>query len=354
MWKHIKEPLDTSPLQGKVPGYVIAIIEKCMKKDPAERYSSAADLQRALEAAIANIETSESDTIVQAAPRPGQLLLLHVEHQEASLPGAYREYEVTARISEGSFGEVYRAKERLSGQDVALKILKHEWLANEETVKRFRREAALLAGLSHPNVVRLINFGRYGQTFFLAMELLAGTTLDRLRRERGTLPPDEAVRYARGILSGLAAVHEAGIVHRDLKPANVQLTGDRAVIFDFGLAHAQDLSRMTMTGTFLGTVAYAAPEQVAALPVSGKTDVYALGVVLYELLTGRLPHEADSLVGLQHKKASEPPTPITAHRRDLPADIVGTLNRMLETDPDLRPTAAEARKMLDALRPAAG
>jgi len=147
------EPVDLAPLKDKAPEYVLDIIGRCLKKNPAERYPTADQLRRALEAAIDHIEKSEDVTMELAPPRPGQTLLLHVEYQETDLPGAYREYEIGPYLSGGTYGNVFRAKELLSGKPVALKILKREWLTNAEAVERFRREATLLSRLRHANVV---------------------------------------------------------------------------------------------------------------------------------------------------------------------------------------------------------
>ncbi|MGD0091065.1 MAG: serine/threonine-protein kinase [Planctomycetota bacterium] len=342
------DPVDLSPLHGRAPEYVIAIIAKCLRKKPEERYRSADEIRRALETAIDHLESTEtSETIVVAPPRPGQTVLLHVEYQEAGLPGSYREYEISSRIGGGAFGDVYSAQEKLSGKTVALKVLKHEWLADKEAVARFRREATLFSRLSHPNVLRVHNFGRYGASFFMAMDLLDGPTLEKIRRERGTLPLDEALRHTRAILRGLEAIHSAGIVHRDLKPANVAFMQEHIVIFDFGLARVTDMTRLTLSGEFRGTAQYASPEQARGEAVTSASDVYAAGVILYELLTGKIPHEAESVFGLLHKKAAEPPVPITAHRGDLPEAVVRMLNVLLETNPEKRPTATAAIRMLN-------
>ncbi|MCY3020781.1 MAG: serine/threonine-protein kinase [Planctomycetota bacterium] len=289
-------------------------------------------------------------TITLAPPRPGQTLLLHVEHAEVELPGSYREYEVETRIAEGNFGEVYRAREKLSGQEVALKILKREWLTDAQAVARFRREAEVLARLTHANVIRVYNFGRYGPSFFMALELMDGPTLEARMAERGIWPVGEALAHGIAVLRGLEAVHAAGIVHRDVKPSNVACLEGRLVIFDFGLAIGQDMSRLTLSGSFLGTPQYAAPEQAVGQPTTGASDVYAAGVILYQLLSGRLPHEADSVFGILHKKADEDPVPLAEHRADLPRAVLGAVDKMLEREAAKRPSAAAAAKMLEEAR----
>jgi len=340
------EAVDLSPLGDQVPEYVASIIGRCLKKDPVDRYQTADEVRRDLEAAIDHIEISAAQTMAMPAPREGQTLLLHVEYEEADLPGSYRPYEVGSYVGSGTYGDVYRATEKLSGREMALKILKREWLSDDDTVRRFRREAAVLARLAHPNILRVHNFGRYGPTFFIAMDLLEGRTLDELVRDRSPMQVGEAVSYSRQILSGLAVLHESGVIHRDLKPANVMASDDRAVIVDFGMARAADMSRMTMSGMFLGTPAYASPEQALGTEVMAASDVYAAGVSLYEMLSGHLPHEADSSQRWLQSIATEPPTPIAEHRSDLPKAIAEVLERMLAKDPVVRPTAVEAGEML--------
>jgi serine/threonine protein kinase len=289
------EPVDLSPLGPRAPEYVVSIIDRCLRKRPGERFASADEARRALETAVDHMEASEGATVILPVPGRGQTLLLHVEHEEAEFPGAYREYEIGERIGGGAFGDVFRARDRLSGRDLAIKILRREWLADAEAVARFRREAALLSRLSHPNVVGVHNFGRYGASFFTAMELLGGKTLEDVIAARAPIDPEEAASFMDPVLSGLAAVHEAGAVHRDLKPANIEVTPGRVVLFDFGMAHVRDSAKLTMSGVFVGTPEY---------------------------------------------------TPPPRRRPGLPRGLSAVLDRMLEKDPAARPTATEARRLI--------
>ena len=349
MGKHISEPVDLSPLEGKAPEYVISIIARCLQKDPDDRYQSADELRRALEAAVDHLEMAGAETMELAPPRPGQVLLLHVEYQEADLPGSYREYEIGPYLGGGTFGEVFRATERLSGKEMALKFLKRQWLTNEEVVTRFRREATLYSRLSHPNILRVHNFGRYGPSFFMAMDLLEGPDLDEVIGERAPMDVAEALSYAVPVLEGIAAMHNAGVIHRDLKPANVAIRDGAPVVFDFGMAHVDDLTKLTMSRDILGTPRYMSPEQASGRGVTSWSDVYAAGVMLYEMLTGTVPHKAETEYGLLRKIATEPPPPVTDHRSDLPAALCAAVDGMLARDPVERPTAAEAAKMLASL-----
>jgi serine/threonine protein kinase len=341
------DPIDLTELRKCAPDYVADIVQLCLGKDPATRYPSAAALKRALDAAVDHLDAPQRPTQLVAAPRAGQIVLLHVEYQDAGQPGAFREYAIESELNEGAFGKVYGARELLSGREVALKILKPQWLADPDTIDRFRREALLLSRLSHPNVVRLYTFGRFAPTFFLSMEWLKGPTLADVLQEKGPMKVQEAIHYVRQILTGLSAVHAAGAIHRDLKPENAKITADgRVVLFDFGLAYVQQAARLTMSGTFLGTPAYAAPEQVMNLPTLPETDVYAAGVILYELLSGKLPFEADTIYALMTKVANEQPRPITDHRKDLPADLVKTIQRMMRRNPAQRLSVAQALALL--------
>jgi serine/threonine-protein kinase len=341
-----RETVDLSPVEATAPEYVSDIVGRCLRKKPGERFASADELRRALDAAIEHVEMEESDTLEIAPPRRGQTILLHVEYREAALTGAYREYEIGERLGGGSFGVVYRATEKLSGEPVALKVLKREWVADAEAVARFRREATLLSRRSHTNVVRVHNFGRYGATFFMAMELLGERTLESVMAERAPMDAGEAVSVIRSVLSGLAAVHEAGAVHRDMKPANVAVAPDRIVVFDFGVAHVEEMTKLTAPGMFVGTLVYAAPEQVLRRPTTGASDVYSSGVVLYEMLTGELPYEEDSEYGLMRKISTEPPVPVAERRPGVPEGVRLALDGMLLKDPVARPSAAEAERLL--------
>ena len=287
-------------------------------------------------------------TVAVPSPRKGQTLLLHVERRDADLKGKFREYEILAYVGGGSYGEVYRARERLSGRDVALKVLRREWVSDQAAVARFRREAMLLTRVSHPNVVRMYNFGRYGASFFIAMDFLEGPTLDDIVEERERMEFGEAVGMARQVLSGLSAIHEAGVFHRDVKPTNVMLVDDRVVLCDFGMATALDAGKLTTTGLVLGSPSYMSPEQAVGEPVTSASDVYSAGVVLYEMISGRLPHEERTTREILRSIVKEPPVPVSEWRSGVPRALADALDRMLAKEPEERPTAAEAMEMLAA------
>src|SRR5215469_8257933 len=204
-------------------------------------------------------------------------------------------YLVRSRIAHGGMATVYLATDTRLDRQVALKVMHAELARDEEFVSRFTGEAKSVARLSHPNIVAVFDQGSDGQFLYLAMEYVPGRTLRSLLRERGRFPADAALGIMDAILSGLAAAHAAGIVHRDVKPENVLLTADGQVkVVDFGLARAQAAASNTRAGLVIGTVAYIAPEQVTSQVTDARTDVYAAGVLLFELLTGRQPHTGDS------------------------------------------------------------
>ncbi|MBW2457819.1 MAG: protein kinase, partial [Deltaproteobacteria bacterium] len=332
---------DLGRLRDQVPASVAHVVERCLA-DPPNTYRTADELKRALEATIDVLEGSQDETVPDRSPEAGQTLLLHVEYQEAAMPGAYREYAIDEPVSEGAFGEVYRGREVLTDRTVALKILKSRWVQDRQAVARFRREAMIMARLDHENIVRVHNFGRYGQSFFIAMEYLAGPTLREVIGEQCPMTPALAVGHLRAILRGLEALATAGIVHRDLKPSNIKIAGDRLVLFDFGVSLGEGLEQLTSTGDFVGTLAYAAPEQLRGNAVTPASDIYAAGVILYQLLTARRPIEADSHTALIGRLVAGATVPITEHRGDLPPVLTGIVSRMIAADPTQRPTAREA------------
>src|SRR3989440_12727639 len=199
-------------------------------------------------------------------------------------------YELEELVGSGGMSSVYRAHDRLLDRKVALKILHEQYTADDQYVERFRREARAVASLSHPNIVTILDRGEDEGRQFIVFELVEGRTLAEILQEEGRLPVRRALEIAIQVARGLAFAHEHGLVHRDVKPQNVILNGDgRAKVTDFGIARSLDVQGVTQTGTVLGTSNYIAPEQAQGGTVDGATDVYSLGVVLFELLTGDVP-----------------------------------------------------------------
>ncbi len=224
-------------------------------------------------------------------------------------------YEVLDVLGEGGMGTVYRVRHKALGRAFALKALRRDIAADKELCARFIREAKAAASVSHPNVVQITDFGRLAsdQPYFV-MELLEGVPLGWLIKKGGPVPAARAVRIVRQIAEALGAAHEAGIVHRDLKPDNIQVGGamsgsDVVKVLDFGLAKVAGKSRLTRQGMVFGTPHYMSPEQASGDPVDHRADIYALGVVMYEMFTGRVPFEADSAMGVLTKHMYMEPAP---------------------------------------------
>src|SRR3954452_1035959 len=202
-------------------------------------------------------------------------------------------YRVIERLGSGGMADVYAAEDRQLGRQVALKLLYRHLSEDVQFVERFRREAFSAAGLQHPNIVGIFDRGEWDGTYYIAMEYLEGRTLKQLVRERGAMPPDLASDITIQVLRAARFAHKRGIIHRDFKPHNVILDEEgRAKVTDFGIARA-GASDMTETGSIMGTAQYLSPEQAQGQPVSPRSDLYSIGVMLYELLTGRVPFDAE-------------------------------------------------------------
>src|ERR671916_2878505 len=218
-------------------------------------------------------------------------------------------YRIIGRIGSGGMADVYCAEDTQLGREIALRLLYRRFAEDAEFVERFRREASSAAGLNHPNVVQVFDRGQWDGTYYIAMELLEGRNLKQIVREHGPLEPGLAVDIVLQILKAARFAHRRGVVHRDLKPHNVVVDEEgRAKVTDFGIARAA-ASDMTETGSVMGTAQYLSPEQAQGHPVDARSDLYATGIVLYELLTGTLPFDADSPVTIALKQVSEDPLP---------------------------------------------
>jgi eukaryotic-like serine/threonine-protein kinase len=216
-------------------------------------------------------------------------------------------YRIIRRIGSGGMADVYCAEDTQLGREVALKLLYRRFAEDDEFVERFRREASSAAGLQHPNVVQVFDRGEWDGTYYIAMEMLPGRNLKQVVRDHGPLDPALAVDLVIQILKAARFAHRRGIVHRDIKPHNVIVDDEgRARVTDFGIARA-GASDMTETGSIMGTAQYLSPEQAQGLPVDARSDLYSIGIVLYELLTGRPPFDAESPVTIALKQVSETP-----------------------------------------------
>jgi eukaryotic-like serine/threonine-protein kinase len=257
-------------------------------------------------------------------------------------------YRVTSSIAHGGMATVYMGVDVRLDRPVAIKIMHAELAADQDFVARFIREARSIAQLSHPNVVAVYDQGSDGHVLYLAMEYVAGSTLRQLLNERGRLSPRESLDIIESVLAGLAAAHRAGIVHRDVKPENVLLAGDgRVKVADFGLARTMSGTSHTKTGVLMGTVAYLAPEQLTASVSDARCDVYAAGVMLFELLTGHQPHTGESALAVAYKHVNETVPPPSAVVPGLPDVLDALVALATNRDPRLRP--ADAGQFLQAV-----
>jgi eukaryotic-like serine/threonine-protein kinase len=247
-------------------------------------------------------------------------------------------YRVESLIARGGMATVYLGTDTRLDRTVALKIMHADLASDEDFVRRFVGEARSVARLSHPNVVTVFDQGADGHSLYLAMEHVPGRTLRELLNERGQLSPREALDIMDGVLAGLAAAHDAGIAHRDVKPENVLLTDSRVVkVADFGLARLLAGVRQTKTGMIIGTAAYLAPEQVAGAAADARSDVYAAGVMLFELLTGRQPHTGDTPLAVAYKHVNEVVPPPSGVVPGLPPALDTLVALATSRDPELRP-----------------
>src|SRR5499427_9767867 len=204
-------------------------------------------------------------------------------------------YKITEKIGEGGMGSVYKGVDVMLEREVAIKVLRPELARQPDIVERFRSEAVTLAKLNHPNIATLFSFLRQGEDFFMVMEFVRGQTLDNLIRRSGAMPCDRAIGLFCQALEGIDHAHRMGIVHRDIKPANMMLTENGTLkVMDFGIARVLGTSRMTRQGNIVGTIEYMSPEAIQGQEVDLRTDIYSLGILLYELLTGRLPFDSDT------------------------------------------------------------
>ena len=242
-------------------------------------------------------------------------------------------YRLIAPLGEGGMATLWRAMDEQLDREVAVKLLRPQFGNDPGFAARFKQEARSAGSLSHPNIVSVYDYGTDAETNgqFIVMQLVDGEDLAAILKKHGVLDTDDAVRIAIGVASALEAAHRRGIVHRDVKPGNILIDQDVKVT-DFGIARAVSEASMTVTGTTLGSVHYFSPEQARGDEVTGQSDVYALGIVLYEMLTGRRPFEGDSAAGVALKRLSEDPAPPTVHG-PVPPGLSAIVMRALERDP---------------------
>lgn len=263
---------------------------------------------------------------------------------ETLIDGRYR---VVSRLGSGGMADVYLARDELLGRQVAVKVLHPHYVEDQEFVERFKREASSAAALSHPNIVGIFDRGEWNGTYYIAMEYVAGRSLKAIVREQGALDPAAALDIVIQILGAARFAHRRGVIHRDLKPHNVILDEDgRARVTDFGIARA-GASDMTLTGSIMGTAQYLSPEQAQGFSVSAASDLYSVGVILYELLTGDVPFEGETAVAIAFKQVSATPQPPSALNPAIPPSLDAVVLRALAKDPVER--YADADELIAAL-----
>jgi hypothetical protein len=257
-------------------------------------------------------------------------------------------YRVLERVGRGGMGTVYRAIDETLHREVAIKVLNAE-LNDPEVARRFRTEAITVARLSHPGIATIYELFQHDGQWLMVMEFVRGETLEQLVANAGPLTPERAAALCMQALAALAHAHSMGVVHRDLKPANVMLTSAGDVkVMDFGIARVAGSEHLTSVGFMMGTPAYMAPEQVLGQEIDARADLYAVGVVLFRLLTGVLPFKGDTPFALAQAQVNAPPTPIASVRANLPDWVGAVLARALEKQPEARfQSAAEFHDALD-------
>jgi len=264
-------------------------------------------------------------------------------------------FELEELVGKGGMSSVYRAQDRLLERTVAIKLLHEHYSRDEDYVERFRREARAAAQLSHPNIVTVIDRGEDSGRQFIVFEYIDGQNLKELIQSKGRLPVRTALELSIEAGHALAFAHQHGLVHRDVKPQNVLLGNGEVKVTDFGIARSADVQQgLTQTGTVLGTSDYIAPEQASGQPVSALSDVYSLGVVVYELLAGEPPYSGENFVAVAMQHVNDPVPSVAAVRPDVPLRLDAALRRAMAKDPgdrfaSMADFVAELEAVLDNL-----
>ena len=251
-------------------------------------------------------------------------------------------YELQELIGSGGMADVYRAQDKLLDRPVAVKILHEQFRRDEEFIGKFHQEAQAAARLSHPNIVNIYDVGISGDDHYIVMEYVPGNTLKSMIQEKGRIPLEDALRIAREVADALAMAHGNNIVHCDIKPHNILMMADgHAKIADFGIARAVTESTMTYSGNVVGSVHYFSPEQAKGTYITPKSDVYSLGVVLYEMITGKLPFTGENPVSIAMKHLQEEPVPMRQYCPNLPPVVEAIVMKAMSKDPAMRPASGE-------------
>ena len=298
---------------------------------------------RVAEGADAPAQPGMADDAAAPPPKPG------------TPPPDLRDFDIGAEIGRGAMAIVYKATQRSTGRQVAIKrlALSREFSTEDlaDVRERFMREARAAGALEHPDILQVVDAGQEGNDAWLALEYVLGRDLSLFTKAGQLLPVREVVQLGARLARALHYAHSRGVIHRDIKPANIMLdrVNGKLKLMDFGIARVGDGSR-TRTGLVLGTPSFMSPEQLAGLTVDGRSDLYSLGVLLYQLLTGTLPHQSDSMARLMQLIATEPAPDVRTHRPGLPESLALVLAVALEKRPELRyPSGEQMARDLDAV-----
>jgi beta-lactam-binding protein with PASTA domain/predicted Ser/Thr protein kinase len=257
-------------------------------------------------------------------------------------------YEIQGVLGQGGMAKVFKGRDTVLGREVAVKVLSPQFVTDDQFVTRFRREAQAAAGLNHPNIVSVFDTGDQGDIHYIVMEYVQGRTLRDAIKSEGPLMPERAAEIADAVAKALSAAHATGLVHRDIKPGNIMITNDGEVkVMDFGIARTATGDTLTQTAAVLGTASYLSPEQAQGEPVDPRSDIYSLGCVLYEMLTGRPPFTGDSPVAIAYKHVRDDPVPPSRLNGDIPRDLESVVMKSMAKNPANRyQTADELRQDL--------
>lgn len=259
-----------------------------------------------------------------------------------------RRYELLELIGGGGMADVYKAHDVLLDRAVAVKILHQQYANDDEFVAKFRREATSAAKLAHPNIVNIYDVGEDDGSQYIVMEYVQGPTLKEVIQANRCLEPQQAVRLAKEIASALESAHRNNLVHCDIKPHNILVMGDGHIkVTDFGIARAVSASTMTYSGGVMGSVHYFSPEQAKGTVITAKSDVYSLGVVMYEMLTGQLPYNGETSISIALKHLQEEPVPIRQLKPSIPPVLEAIVQKSMSKDPLMRPSSTELFADLD-------
>lgn len=252
-------------------------------------------------------------------------------------------YQLTERIGEGGMAEVYLGTDIRLKRDIAVKVLRPQYSSDKQFLDRFLDEARAMAGFSHPNIVNVYDAGRERGRSYIVMEYVAGTDLRKLIKQRGALSVEQAMKIAEQVAQGVAAAHNKHIVHRDIKPGNVLITPDGDVkVADFGIARAvSDSKHLTEPGVVWGTTAYLSPEQIRGDAATPASDVYSMGVVLYEMLSGKPPFQGEDRVAIALQHLHDAPTSLSEKNPKVPRGVENLINRAMAKEPSQRYSTAD-------------